>query len=119
MPKENDLEGVQDHGGKHGGQKGMPKPESKPPTSSEPKPGDVPDQGIVRDERDRSSRATKRALSKSAERMRCDDEFFPTSSFAASSRAARIRSSRHVTETFLNDLRIRQANARCRLGRRP
>jgi hypothetical protein len=28
---------------------------------------------------DRSSRATRRALSKSAERMRSDDEFFPTS----------------------------------------
>jgi hypothetical protein len=51
MPKENDLEGMQDQGGKHGGQKGMPKPEPKPPTSSEPKPGDAPDQGIVRDER--------------------------------------------------------------------
>lgn len=24
MPKENDLEGPQDQGGKHGGQKGMP-----------------------------------------------------------------------------------------------
>ena len=42
MPKENDLEGVQDQGGKHGGQKGMPTPQPKPP------PG--PDQGIVRDE---------------------------------------------------------------------
>lgn len=31
MPKENDLEGVQDQGGKHGGQKGMTKPEPKPP----------------------------------------------------------------------------------------
>jgi hypothetical protein len=27
MPKENDLEGAQDQGGKHGGQAGMPKPE--------------------------------------------------------------------------------------------
>jgi hypothetical protein len=27
MPRENDLEGVQDQGGKDGGQKGMPKPE--------------------------------------------------------------------------------------------
>jgi hypothetical protein len=51
MPKENDLEGVQDQGGKHGGQKGMPKREPKPPTSSEPNPGDAPDQGILRDER--------------------------------------------------------------------
>jgi hypothetical protein len=43
MPRENDLEGVQDQGGKHGGQKGMPKPQSRPA-------GDA-DQGIVRDER--------------------------------------------------------------------
>lgn len=43
MPRENDLEGVQDQGGKHGGQKGMPKPEPKPPRG--------PDQGIVRDEK--------------------------------------------------------------------
>ena len=43
MPKENDLEGVQDQGGKHGGQKGMPK--------AEPPPADPKDQGIVRDER--------------------------------------------------------------------
>ena len=43
MPRENDLEGVQDQGGKHGGQKGMPKPDPKPPHES--------DQGIVRDEK--------------------------------------------------------------------
>jgi hypothetical protein len=30
MPKENDLEGVQDQGGKHGGQAGMPKPVRRP-----------------------------------------------------------------------------------------
>jgi hypothetical protein len=29
MPKENDLEGRQDMGGKHGGQAGMPKPEDR------------------------------------------------------------------------------------------
>jgi hypothetical protein len=51
MPRENDMEGVQDQGGKHGGQKGMPKPESKPTTPREPGRGDAPDQGIVRDER--------------------------------------------------------------------
>jgi hypothetical protein len=51
MPQENDLEGVQDQGGKHGGQKGMPKPEPKPPTRREPGRGHAPDQGIVRDER--------------------------------------------------------------------
>lgn len=28
MPKENDLEGRQDMGGRHGGQAGMPKPET-------------------------------------------------------------------------------------------
>ncbi len=27
MPRENDLEGAQDEGGKHGGQAGMPKPQ--------------------------------------------------------------------------------------------
>jgi hypothetical protein len=30
VPKENDLEGVQDQGGKHGGQAGMPKPVHRP-----------------------------------------------------------------------------------------
>jgi hypothetical protein len=43
MPRENDLEGVQDQGGKHGGQMGMPEPEPKPPHG--------PDQGIVRDQK--------------------------------------------------------------------
>jgi hypothetical protein len=43
MPGENDLEGVEDQGGKHGGQKGMPRPE--------PRPSSGQDQGIVRDER--------------------------------------------------------------------
>jgi len=37
MPRENDLEGAQDQGGKHGGQKGMPTPEPEPPRG--------PDQG--------------------------------------------------------------------------
>lgn len=48
MPKENDLEGAQDQGGKHGGQKGMPKPETLPSRNSKedadepprPKPSD-------------------------------------------------------------------------------
>ena len=43
MPKENDLEDLQDQGGKHGGQKSMPKP-NLPPAGAR-------DQGIVRDER--------------------------------------------------------------------
>ena len=43
MPRENDMEGVQDQGGKHGGQKGTPKPEPCPACGN--------DLGIVRDER--------------------------------------------------------------------
>ena len=35
MPKENDLEGRQDQGGKHGGQKGMPRPETWPAPNTE------------------------------------------------------------------------------------
>jgi hypothetical protein len=35
MPKENDLEGQQDQGGKHGGQKGVPQPEPLPRTKTE------------------------------------------------------------------------------------
>jgi hypothetical protein len=35
MPKENDLEGRQDQGGKHGGQKGMPRPEPWPAQKTE------------------------------------------------------------------------------------
>lgn len=30
MPEENDLEGPQDQGGKHGGQAGMPEPPARP-----------------------------------------------------------------------------------------
>ncbi|MGC2810616.1 MAG: hypothetical protein WA303_09585 [Bradyrhizobium sp.] len=41
MPKENDLEGKQDMGGKHGGQAGVPKPEQISSSA----------QGIVRDEK--------------------------------------------------------------------
>jgi hypothetical protein len=51
MPRENDLEGVQDQGGKHGGQKGMPKPEPRPEPRPATGPRHAPDQGIVRDER--------------------------------------------------------------------
>src|SRR4051794_14111164 len=42
MPRENDMEGLQDQGGKHGGQKGMPKPEPKPPHGPDP---DIPRDG--------------------------------------------------------------------------
>jgi hypothetical protein len=57
MPKENDLEGQQDQGGKHGGQKDMPRPEPLPDSWPGPKteipgrsrpgqqPGTSPDQG--------------------------------------------------------------------------
>ncbi len=37
MPKENDLEGIQDRGGKHGGQAGMPKSPPRPSTTDEDK----------------------------------------------------------------------------------
>jgi hypothetical protein len=53
MPRENDLEGVQDQGGKHGGQKGMPKPEPRPPHG--------PDQGIVRTKGEEQPRDKARA----------------------------------------------------------
>ena len=36
MPNENDLEGQQDQGGKHGGQAGMPKPEQAAPPVRKP-----------------------------------------------------------------------------------
>jgi hypothetical protein len=57
MPKENDLEGEQDRGGKHGGQKGMPKPEPKPPHGA--------DQDIVRQEKGQDSPRDKGVRSKS------------------------------------------------------
>ena len=57
MPKENDLQGQQDQGGKHGDQKGMPRPE--------PRPGASKDQGIVRDKRGQEQPC---ALSKSADK---------------------------------------------------
>jgi hypothetical protein len=47
MTRENDLEGPQDMGGKHGGQKGVPKPEPRPPHTSE-KDGDVPKKAPAR-----------------------------------------------------------------------
>ena len=49
MPKENDLEGRQDMGGKHGGQAGMPKAEER--SSAQ--------QGIVGDERGQEQPADK------------------------------------------------------------
>jgi hypothetical protein len=49
MPKENDLEGRQDMGGKHGGQAGMPKPEGKSGAQ----------QGIVKDEKGQEQPADK------------------------------------------------------------
>jgi hypothetical protein len=51
MPKENDLEGQQDQGGKHGGQAGMPRPA----------PGGPSDQGIVRQRGEEQPRDNERA----------------------------------------------------------
>ncbi|MGJ4944423.1 hypothetical protein ACQR1W_27920 [Bradyrhizobium sp. HKCCYLS1011] len=42
MPKENDLEGPPDMGGKHGGQAGVPKPTPRPDPHEATKSGDVP-----------------------------------------------------------------------------
>jgi len=52
MPKENDLEGQQDQGGKHGGQKGMPKSPDRPRSH---------DQGIVRQRGEEQPRDKERA----------------------------------------------------------
>ena len=49
MPRENDLEGQQDMGGKRGGQAGMPKPENR----------SAAQQGIVRDEKGQEQPADK------------------------------------------------------------
>jgi hypothetical protein len=57
MPRENDLEGVQDQGGKHGGQKGMPKPEPKPTSTL----SHGHDQGIVRQKGEEQPRDKERA----------------------------------------------------------
>jgi len=51
MPKEHDLEGPQDQGGKHGGQAGVPKPASGGPS----------DQGIVRERGEDQPRDKDRA----------------------------------------------------------
>jgi hypothetical protein len=59
MPKENDLEGPQDQGGKHGGQAGMPR---RSPTAA--------DQGIVRDERGQEQPRNKERAQKSAAKTR-------------------------------------------------
>ena len=56
MPKENDLEGRQDMGGKHGGQAGMPKPEERSSAH----------QASFGTNGDKSNRRTKSVLSMSA-----------------------------------------------------
>ena len=67
MPRENDLEGVQDQGGKHGGQKGMPKPSPNRRT--------VPTRASCATKKDRSSRATRRVPSRFIAQMRSGGEF--------------------------------------------
>jgi hypothetical protein len=63
MPKENDLEGQQDQGGKHGGQAGMPKPASDGPQ----------DQGIVRDERGQEQPRDKERAQQVSRKGKADD----------------------------------------------
>jgi hypothetical protein len=65
MPKENDLEGRQDQGGKHGGQAGMPRPTPRPSTAS--------DQGIVRDERGQEQPRDRERAEKASHRDSGDD----------------------------------------------
>jgi hypothetical protein len=59
MPKANDLEGMQDQGGKHGGQAGTPRPA----------PGGPSDQGIVR-QRGETNLATKSEHRRSVAKVR-------------------------------------------------
>jgi hypothetical protein len=63
MPKENDLEGQQDMGGKHGGQADMPNPED--PRSTQ--------QGIVRDERGQEQPVDKARAQHVSRKDRGDD----------------------------------------------
>ena len=63
MARENDLEGQQDMGGKHGGQAGMPKPEDR--SSAQ--------QGIVRDERGQEQPADKARAQHVSRKDRGDD----------------------------------------------
>jgi hypothetical protein len=63
MPKENDLEGKQDMGGKHGGQAGMPQPENRSSTQ----------QGIVRDEGGQEQPTDKSRAQHVSRRDRGDD----------------------------------------------
>jgi len=51
--KENDLEGAQDMGGKHGGQAGMPKPVKRPDPRKTEQSGDVPAKSPSNDEAQR------------------------------------------------------------------
>ena len=73
MPRENDLEGVQDQGGKHGGQKGMPKPEPRPATRPDPGRDMFRIKASCAMSEDRSSRGTRSGLSKSAEWIQSGD----------------------------------------------
>jgi hypothetical protein len=63
MPKENDLEGQQDQGGKHGGQAGMPRPASGAPV----------DQGIARDERGQEQPRDKERAQQVSRKGKADD----------------------------------------------
>ena len=63
MAKENDLEGQQDMGGKHGGQAGMPKPEHRSSTQ----------QGIVRDKKGQGQPADKERAQYASRKDRDND----------------------------------------------
>ena len=63
MPKENDLEGRQDMGGKHGGQAGTPAPEERSGAQ----------QGIVKDEKGQEQPADKERAQHVSRTDRGDD----------------------------------------------
>jgi hypothetical protein len=70
MPKENDLEGRQDMGGKHGGQAGVPEPQP------------IPDDASARDQagpaQQKSSKRSQRRKAKALSRSRgLDAGFWP------------------------------------------
>jgi hypothetical protein len=63
MPKENDLEGQQDQGGKHGGQAGMPRPAA----------GGLSGHGIVQDERGEEQPCEKKRAQQVSSKGKADE----------------------------------------------
>src|SRR6476469_6303591 len=92
MPRENDLEGAQDQGGKHGGQKGMPKPEPRHTTRRSQGAAMHPIKVSCAMSADRSSRGTRSGRSKSAEQIPSNGE--------SSDRAFSLASRHYAAHSF-------------------